>query len=580
MKVLRGSMWAIRLAAVTAPMLLASQILLVILDSAGPAVQVVLINRLVQVGQGKVGQIDGRMIALILVASLVFGLNRVVNSLSMSLSQRLTRRVRQRCEDDLVFAMAAVTPEELMDPNLASEARTARDAIRENVAMHPSYSINSLRAALTMIFLIVALAPYSLWAAILIALAGLPVLFVYTKVSRIEEEGFPKVSHENKYAEYFVQQLIYEVPATELALLGTGRKMAHLAKLRIDRGANIYVKTMAACDRWITAGGVVASAMLAAALFALVGAPGASAGTLAAGVVALISSMGATSDASYTAGVVIASTPVIDKYRTFVEGRLLSGVGSARKSCERAVQSLEVSCVSFSYARSSTQVLDGVSMVARRGQMVGVVGANGAGKTTLIKCIMGALEPSDGEVRIDGHSVEGLSDGERRDIFGMLSQEFGRYELTVRDAVMLGVERDEVADSEIWDALGAAHLRELVEAMPDKLGTQLGAQFGGVGLCGGQWQRLALARIFLRRSPVWILDEPTSAVDAETEHQIFEELGESRQDRITLVVSHRASTLRAMDAIVVLDGGRVVQVGSFDDLSNRTGRFREMFGQV
>lgn len=580
MKVLRGSMWAIRLAAVTAPMLLASQILLVILDSAGPAVQVVLINRLVQVGQGKVGQIDGRMIALILVASLVFGLNRVVNSLSMSLSQRLTRRVRQRCEDDLVFAMAAVTPEELMDPNLASEARTARDAIRENVAMHPSYSINSLRATLTMIFLIVALAPYSLWAAILIALAGLPVLFVYTKVSRIEEEGFPKVSHENKYAEYFVQQLIYEVPATELALLGTGRKMAHLAKLRIDRGANIYVKTMAACDRWITAGGVVASAMLAAALFALVGAPGASAGTLAAGVVALISSMGATSDASYTAGVVIASTPVIDKYRTFVEGRLLSGVGSARKSCERAVQSLEVSCVSFSYARSSTQVLDGVSMVARRGQMVGVVGANGAGKTTLIKCIMGALEPSDGEVRIDGHSVEGLSDGERRDIFGMLSQEFGRYELTVRDAVMLGVERDEVADSEIWDALGAAHLRELVEAMPDKLGTQLGAQFGGVGLSGGQWQRLALARIFLRRSPVWILDEPTSAVDAETEHQIFEELGESRQDRITLVVSHRASTLRAMDAIVVLDGGRVVQVGSFDDLSNRTGRFREMFGQV
>jgi ATP-binding cassette subfamily B protein len=114
--------------------------------------------------------------------------------------------------------------------------------------------------------------------------------------------------------------------------------------------------------------------------------------------------------------------------------------------------------------------------------------------------------------------------------------------------------------------------------MPNGLDTQLGQQWGGTGVSGGQWQRLALARIYLRNAGIWILDEPTSAIDAEAERQIFSELRRTKHKRITIVVSHRAWTLKDMDRIYVIDGGAVVQEGTYADLvSQRDGRFAEIF---
>src|SRR5699024_4706351 len=118
--------------------------------------------------------------------------------------------------------------------------------------------------------------------------------------------------------------------------------------------------------------------------------------------------------------------------------------------------------------------------------------------------------------------------------FGLLTQEFGRFELTVREAVRLGSAREDVSDEEVWRALRAAHASEMVERMDGGLDQQLGEQFGGVGVSGGQWQRLALARIYLRDAPIWVLDEPTSAIDAEAEQGIFHELQRTRAGRITV----------------------------------------------
>ena len=145
--------------------------------------------------------------------------------------------------------------------------------------------------------------------------------------------------------------------------------------------------------------------------------------------------------------------------------------------------------------------------------------------------------------------------------------------------MLLGTRRDYVCDSELWDALDAARLRKAVENLPDKLDSQLGEQFGGVGLSGGQWQRLALARIVLRNAPVWILDEPTSAIDAESERAIFDDLasGITKKDRITIVVSHRAATLRSMDQIYVIEEGQLIQSGTYLELLESPGRFREIF---
>lgn len=202
---------------------------------------------------------------------------------------------------------------------------------------------------------------------------------------------------------------------------------------------------------------------------------------------------------------------------------------------------------------------------------------NGAGKTTTLNAIMGHLDTNAGTVTIDGADADTLPVVRRLGYFGLLTQEFGRYEFTVRDVVRIGRPDGQAADSDIWRALENAHICDVVRAMPDGLDTQLGPQFGGVGLSGGQWQRLALARIYLRNAPIWILDEPTSAIDAEAERQIFAELQRTKSERITIVVSHRAWTLKGMDRIYVFDHGRIVEDGTYDQLLDYHGRFAGIF---
>lgn len=137
----------------------------------------------------------------------------------------------------------------------------------------------------------------------------------------------------------------------------------------------------------------------------------------------------------------------------------------------------------------------------------------------------------------DANQSSAIVPGSLRRRTGLLTQEFGRYDLTIRDSVRLGTP-EPVSDEQIWAALEAAHIGDLVRGLPDGLDTQLGPQFAGIGLSGGQWQRLALARIHLRDAGIWILDEPTSAIDAEAEQQIFAELQRDKASRITIVTSH------------------------------------------
>lgn len=165
-------------------------------------------------------------------------------------------------------------------------------------------------------------------------------------------------------------------------------------------------------------------------------------------------------------------------------------------------------------------------------------------------------------------------------MFGLLTQEFGRFELSIRDSLELGVGRRSggVKDEEMWSALEFAHLRRVVSSLPNGLDTVLGEQWGGSGMSGGQWQRLAIARLALRDSPVWVLDEPTASLDAEVEQQVFDTLRREASSRITLVVTHRASTLAKMDRIHVVSAGRIVQAGSFSELVTDTnGEFYRLF---
>jgi ATP-binding cassette subfamily B protein len=241
--------------------------------------------------------------------------------------------------------------------------------------------------------------------------------------------------------------------------------------------------------------------------------------------------------------------------------------------------------VSFAYPGTSRVVLDDVSLTLPVGAVVAIVGENGAGKTTLVKLLGKMYEPSSGSIFVDDTPLARVPAGEWRARLAGAFQDFFRFEFRAGHTVGLGdvIRLDE--EPAVVAAVDRAGARDVVAALKLGLDTQLGLTWpSGVELSFGQWQKLALARGFMRDEPLLlVLDEPTAALDAETEHALFERYaaaargGKSSSGRITILVSHRFSTVRMADLIVVLDGARLVEVGTHDELMAKSGQYSELY---
>jgi ATP-binding cassette subfamily B protein len=251
----------------------------------------------------------------------------------------------------------------------------------------------------------------------------------------------------------------------------------------------------------------------------------------------------------------------------------------------RLAKGIRFEHVSFAYPGTERLVLDDVSLELPAGRVIAVVGENGAGKTTLVKLLAKLYEPTGGRILIDGADLGRIRAEEWRARLAGAFQDFFRFEFRARNTVGVGdVPRldDEPA---VVTAIGRAGADDVVVRMVAGLDTQLGPTWpDGVELSFGQWQKLALARGFMRDHPlVLVLDEPTAALDAETEHALFEQYAAAARStgdegRITILVSHRFSTVRMADLIVVLDGARVVEVGPHDELMARRGQYADLYG--
>jgi len=238
--------------------------------------------------------------------------------------------------------------------------------------------------------------------------------------------------------------------------------------------------------------------------------------------------------------------------------------------------------VSFAYPGTDRLVLDDLCLELPAGAVVAVVGENGAGKTTLVKLLAKLYEPTSGRILVDGRPLHRMDADAWRSRLAGAFQDFFRFELRARHSVGVGDLPRLDDEPAVTAAVGRAGATDVVDGLAGGLDTQLGPTWpDGVEVSFGQWQKLALARGFMRTGPLLlVLDEPTAALDAETEHALFERYAAAARagGRITMLVSHRFSTVRMADLIVVLDGARLVEVGSHAELLARGGQYAELYG--
>jgi ATP-binding cassette subfamily B protein len=241
-------------------------------------------------------------------------------------------------------------------------------------------------------------------------------------------------------------------------------------------------------------------------------------------------------------------------------------------------QGFEFRNVSFRYPGSSRLVLNGLNFHLRPGERVALIGENGEGKTTIVKLLTRLYDPFEGQVMLDGVDLREYDLEDLYGEIGVIFQDFMRYEMTARENIAVGrIER--MNDLELLQQSARKSMAtDVLRKLPLGFEQMLGRRFdGGVDLSGGEWQKVALARAYLRDAQVLILDEPTSALDARSEYEVFQRFAELTAEKMALFISHRFSTVRMADRIVVLENGRIAEEGDHDTLTSLGGRYAEMF---
>jgi ATP-binding cassette subfamily B protein len=234
--------------------------------------------------------------------------------------------------------------------------------------------------------------------------------------------------------------------------------------------------------------------------------------------------------------------------------------------------------VTFRYPGSSRLVLDGLNFHFRSGERIALIGENGEGKTTIVKLLTRLYDPLEGQVLLDGVDLREYNLEDLYQEIGVIFQDFMRYEMTARDNIAVG-RIEQIGDLPLLQQSAQKSMAdEVIGRLPFGYEQMLGRRFdGGVDLSGGEWQKVALARAYLRDAQILILDEPTAALDARSEFEVFQRFAELTAGKMALFISHRFSTVRMADRIVVLEHGRIAEDGDHEQLTRLGGRYAEMF---
>lgn len=247
------------------------------------------------------------------------------------------------------------------------------------------------------------------------------------------------------------------------------------------------------------------------------------------------------------------------------------------KKIAHATPAIVFDDVSFTYPGGNAPVLKNVSLSIPAGKKVAIVGVNGAGKTTLTKLLMRFYDPTSGTISVDGMPLNQATLSSWYAHIAYLPQDYAKYRLPVRDAIAIGDTSQPMDDARVKEAARRAGADEFISAWPQGYDTQLGREFDGKEPSVGQWQKLALARVFYKDPSIFILDEPTSSIDAIAELEIFNEFEKLPDDKTVILISHRFNTVKNADLIIVLENGVIAEQGSHDELMHHKGVYHNLF---
>ncbi|OZG64476.1 ABC transporter ATP-binding protein [Bifidobacterium hapali] len=506
-----------------------------------------------------------------------------IQQIDYTLQRMLQSAIIEKAHSQLNLEYARLEPIHIIRSDISNAGQAAREAINSSKLGMQIVALQSVLFAITVCCsLLITIWSISPLSSAFIFTCLLPLSIATMIYAKKEGSYWDKISACTRQAQYRESVLSGQSTASELSLYDSQHCMAEWANSNRSTIRKLFTKL----DKFsiLTDGiaGLCSIVLLSCALLTMIS-TGADTASIAGGIVGVLSGIGATSNVGYALGELLSSSNAVSAYMRFINivedccnTTAIPDVAQQQEIiCEDDYISIEN--MSAYYPDQQEPSISDISFTVKRGEIVGFVGENGAGKTTTIKGLLGMIENKCDRCTIYGHDFRTMGYEQRHQFISVLTQDYGRYELTVRENLLLGIQGKEVSDGALWEALRQAHGDTMVKNMPNGLDTQLGNQWNGQGLSGGEWQRLALARLILRDSPIRIFDEATSNIDAQTEESIFEEIKKDSHEYATIIISHRAWTLRNADRIYVFHNGHIIESGSYCNLSKKGTYFSELF---